>query len=376
MKTLYYGVAGEGRGHAARALGLIEHLHERHRVVVYSYGQALSLLKAACAALDVEVRPLPALEFSYNSRRTLSYTGTFFKNVGHLKDLSDIFSRVQREMERTPPDLIISDFEPVLPRVGRRLNVPFLSLDHQHFLLACDVNEFPSGLRQHALWMRTFIRLFCPEGPAETVISSFFRYRTRPRYAFAKQVGVMMRKHILEARPEDRGHLIAYVRRPDTVDLVPQLHALDHPVRVYGLGKQPRFGNVEFREIHPTRFLEDLATASALVTTAGNQLVGEALYLEKPVFAVPEPNNREQYINAHFVRAMGVGEASSAGALTRDRLASFMEKLPFYRARINRQRMCGNTVAARIIEDHLNGTFAPEAGRLVPTPLVSRHAVA
>ncbi len=376
MKTLYYGVAGEGRGHAARALGLIEHLHQRHRVVVYSYGQALSLLKAACAALDVEVRTLPSLEFSYNSRRTLSYSRTFFRNVGYLKDLSDIFSRVQGEMERRPPDLIISDFEPVLPRVGRRLDVPFLSLDHQHFLLACDVNELPSGLRQHALWMRTFIRLFCPEGPTETVISSFFRYRTRPRYAFAKQVGVMMRKHIIEARPEDRGHLIAYVRRPDTVDLVPHLHALNHPVRVYGLGKQPRFGNVEFREIHPTRFLEDLATASALVTTAGNQLVGEALYLEKPVFAVPEPNNREQDINAHFVRTMGVGEASSTAALSRACLASFMDKLPFYRARINRQRICGNAVAARIIEDHLHGTFAARGTRFAPTPLVSRHAVA
>ena len=349
---------------------------ERHRVVVYSYGQALSLLKAACAALDVEVRTLPSLEFSYNSRRTLSYSRTFFRNVGYLKDLSDIYSRVQSEMERTPPDLIISDFEPVLPRVGRRLGVPFLSLDHQHFLLACDVNELPSGLRQHALWMRTFIRMFCPEGPAETVISSFFRYRTRPRYAFAKQVGVMMRKHIVEARPEDRGHLIAYVRRPDTVDLVPHLHSLKHPVRVYGLGRQPRFGNIEFCEIHPTRFLEDLATSSALITTAGNQLVGEALYLEKPVFAVPEPNNREQEINAHFVRTMGVGEASSAAALSMARLSSFMEKSPFYRARINRQRICGNTVTARIIEDHLSATFAPEARRLIPAPIVSRPAVA
>ena len=56
MKTLYYGVAGEGRGHAARALALIEELHERHHVVVYSYGQALSLLKPACKPLGVEVR--------------------------------------------------------------------------------------------------------------------------------------------------------------------------------------------------------------------------------------------------------------------------------------------------------------------------------
>ena len=104
-------------------------------MVVYSYGQALSLLRLACAPLDVEVRPLPPLEFAYSSRRTLSYTKTFFKNVGYLKELGDIFLRVQRRMEKDGPNLIISDFEPVLPRVGRRLGVPFLSVDHQHFLL-------------------------------------------------------------------------------------------------------------------------------------------------------------------------------------------------------------------------------------------------
>ena len=375
MKTLYYGVAGEGRGHAARALALIEQLHERHRVVVYSYGQALSLLKPACESLDVEVRSLPPLVFSYNSQRTLSYTRTFFSNVGYLKDLSDIFSHVQRDMERTTPDLIISDFDPVLPRVGRRLDIPFLSLDHQHFLLACDIKELPARLRPHMLWMAAFIRMFCADGPLETVISSFFPYRTRLRYSFAKQVGVMMRKHILDAQPDDRGHLVAYVRRPETINMVRHLHELGHPVRMYGLGRQPRLGNIEFCEIHPTRFLEDLATATALITSAGNQLVGEALYLGKPVFAVPEPQNREQDINAHFVRTMGVGESASSAVLCRDRLASFVEKAPFYRARINRQRACGNTTALRVIEDHLNGAFITGENRTT-RPLVSAPAVA
>ena len=376
LKTLYYGVAGEGRGHAARALALIEQLHERHRVVVYSYGQALSLLKSACGSLDVEVRTLPSLEFSYTSQRTLSYTRTFFRNVGYLRDLSDIFSRIQHEMERLPPDLIISDFEPVLPRVGRRLGVPFLSVDHQHFLLACDLRELPPRLRPHAQWMSVFIKAFCPPGPSETVISSFFPYRVRPRYAFAKQIGVMMRRRILEARPEDRGHLVAYVRRAETIDLIPQLHALRFPTRVYGLGAQPSFGNVEFFEIHPYRFLEDLTTATGLVTTAGNQLVGEALYLGKPVFAVPEPKNREQDINAHFVQAMGVGESVSADALSTDALTSFLGKVPFYRARINRQRMCGNAIATRIIEDHLNGVYNTGEPPRVSTRVAPAPAVA
>lgn len=375
-KTLYYGVAGEGRGHAARALALIEQLHLRHRVVVYSYGQALSLLEPACAPLGVEVRALPPLEFAYSAQRTLSYTRTFFKNVGYLRDLDDIFLGVQRRMERDKPDLIISDFEPVLPRVGRRLGIPFLSVDHQHFLLACDVNELPQRLRPHTMWMGAFVRMFCPEGPSETVISSFFPYRMRARYAFAKQVGVMVRRHILDASPEDQGHLVAYMRRAETIDLVPHLRALAYPVRVYGLGAQERLGNVEFCEIDPVRFVDDLASAKALITTAGNQLVGEALYLGKPVYAIPEPQNREQDINAHFVQSMGVGESARATAIDARNLRSFVEKVPFYRARINRQRMVGNSIALRIIEDHLSGVYARGDGYVGKTPLVSAHAVA
>jgi len=339
-------------------LALIEQLHERHRVVVYSYGQGLSLLRPACAPLGVEVRSLPPLEFAYTSRRTLSYTMTFFKNVGYLKDLSGILLRVQQHMEVDHPDLIISDFEPVLPRVGRRLGIPFLSVDHQHFLLACEIAELPPALRAHTLWMAGFVKMFAPEGPSETIISSFFPYRMRPRYAFAKQVGVMMRRRILDATPEDHGHLVAYVRRPETIDILPHLHRLGCPVRLYGLGTQPRIGNVELMAIDPSRFVDDLASARALITTAGNQLVGEALYLGKPVFAIPEPQNREQDINAHFVQTMGVGECAPASAIQPRQLTSFVDKAPFYRARINRQRMCGNTVAVRIIEDHLNGVFA------------------
>jgi len=375
VRTLYYGVAGEGRGHAARALALIEQLHERHHVVVYSYGQALSLLKPACQPLGVEVRSLPPLEFAYTSRRTLSYTKTFFKNVGYLKDLSDIFLRVQKHMEIDKPDLIISDFEPVLPRVGRRLGIPFVSVDHQHFLLACDITELPPSLRAHTAWMAAFVKMFAPEGPSETVISSFFPYRTRPRYAFAKQVGVMMRRNILDARPEDHGHLVAYVRRPETIDLVPHLQRLGHPVRVYGLGEQTSVGNVDFCAIDPIGFVDDLASARALVTTAGNQLVGEALYLGKPVYAIPEPQNREQDINAHFVKTMGVGESASPTMIERQQLASFLDKVPFYRARINRQRMCGNNITVRIIEDHLNGVFAPAIASSIAKPIVS-NAVA
>lgn len=84
-------------------------------------------------------------------------------------------------------------------------------------------------------------------------------------------------------------------------------HATRREVRMYGLGAQPRRGNLVFRDIDEHRFLEDLATCDAMISTAGNQLVGEALYLAKPVLVLPEARNFEQYINAHFLARSGAG---------------------------------------------------------------------
>jgi uncharacterized protein (TIGR00661 family) len=186
----------------------------------------------------------------------------------------------------------------------------------------------------------------------------------------------MLRRRILEARPEDRGHLSVYVRRPKSVEMIEPLRGLGMPARVYGLGARERQGNVQFFDIHPERFVEDLATSTALVTTAGNQLVGEALYLGKPVLAVPEPDNKEQEINAHYVATMGVGQAVLGHQLSKQSLASFVEGTDFYRERINRQRMCGNEITLRIIEDHLNGVFARKTPSRSATTLVSASAVA
>ena len=50
----------------------------------------------------------------------------------------------------------------------------------------------------------------------------------------------------------------------------------------------------------------------AVVSTAGNQLVGEALYLGKPVLVMPERVNFEQAINAHYLEQSGAGWVEGA----------------------------------------------------------------
>lgn len=132
------------------------------------------------------------------------------------------------------------------------------------------------------------------------------------------------------------------------------------PVRIYGLGKRPREGNLDFREIDERTFVEDLASCDAVVTTAGNQLVGEALYLEKPVLAMPESNNFEQFINAFFLERSGTGagvELEKVGPLD---VVRFLERVDEFRSRIQPDLLNGNRRAIDAVLRHLPGA-APAA---------------
>jgi len=105
--------------------------------------------------------------------------------------------------------------------------------------------------------------------------------------------------------------------------------------------------------------LEDLAASQALITTAGNQLVGEALFLGKPVLAMPEKGNYEQHINAFYLKQSGLGTTVEMDMLTSERVKFFLNHFDIYQSNINSIRLCGNTTALRIINRYLPDFYYP-----------------
>ena len=131
MATIFFGVQGEGRGHAARALALVEALRPHHRLVLYANGQAFEMLEPLYVGSDVELYRLPDVAFRYGPGRRLSYVRTGLGNAHYLWRLRQLVRMVELHMEREQPDLVLTDFEPVTARAARAAGVPFLSVDHQ-----------------------------------------------------------------------------------------------------------------------------------------------------------------------------------------------------------------------------------------------------
>lgn len=347
MAKIYYGLSGEGRGHATRARTIVEGLRKRHEVVVFAPDLAYALLEPIYRGTEVRVEPLHGLKFTYDRRGRVRLLGTLMTNLSYLRAIQPRVEQLLPLFERDKPDLVLADFEPLLPRAARLCGVPFVSFDHQHYLVVNDLSSLPLSLRQRAAMAAPIVRALY-NWQVETVVSSFYRPPLRAGVTNVSQIGVLLRPELMRVRPRRDGHLLVYMRRHPAPGLFDALTATGMPVKVYGLGERPQEGNLRFFEVDERRFMEDLASCEAVVSTAGNQLVGEALYLRKPVLAVPEPHNFEQAINGHFLQQSGGGRCVTGNLSVADML-SFLDDLEVLRARIVPESVCGNREALDVI---------------------------
>jgi uncharacterized protein (TIGR00661 family) len=246
------------------------------------------------------------------------------------------------------------------------MGIPHVSLNHQHFLLTYDLRSLPAWLRLHTFYMGLVVRAY--DSPAVArVVSSFYFPPLRAGCKNVTQTGVLFRPSVLEAERSHQSHLVAYWRRQAPTGALDALADLNREVRIYGLGQEQARGRLRFLATDEERFVADLASCAALICTAGNQLVGEAIYLRKPVLAVPEPGNYEQYINAHFLARMNAGDWTPPHQFTTARVLRFLDRSDRFQSTVPATRMHGLPAVLQVLRRHLGApvdaaiTARPEA---------------
>lgn len=341
-----FGLAGEGRGHATRAVTIIRHLGPAYRFRVLTSHDAYEFLRAQIDELPgVTLRAIPGMKFFYQAGR-LDLSRSIRKGLAYLADLRPRAKRLAAEFWDDPPALVISDFESTVSWAAWFAKVPLVSLDHQHFLLAYDLRCLPWRLRLWGVGMAAIVRAH-HTWQARTIVSGFFREPLKRGYEDVVQVGPLIRQNVWEQTPRIDDYTLSYLRPKSASRTLDKLLACDQPMKVYGLGELPAQGKLSFHAFHPDRFIEHLAAAKAVVAAAGNQLIGEALFLGKPYFALPEGRHHEQLINAFFVRRMGVGDFCKLERVTTSAILKFYGRLDEYRANIaNHSKFLNGTTAA------------------------------
>ena len=121
--------------------------------------------------------------------------------------------------------------------------------------------------------------------------------------------------------------MLSYLRRHTPFAVLAALGDCGLPVRVYGLGTRAPIGSLSFHEVDDRRFVDDLVACRALIAAAGNQLIGEALHLGKPLLMLPEAARVEQWIHARFLAETGCGDSCPLEHVSVDRVAAFVAGL-------------------------------------------------
>jgi len=346
--NILYGVPGEGLGHATRSKVVIGHLlSQGHNVCVVSSSRAYQVLAANFPGRVHEIRGfhLAYKNLTVSKARTAALT---LRTAP--ENLRINFAKYRELLCDFVPDLVISDFESFSYLFAKWRRLPVISIDNMQIInrTALDV-AVPRPERGHLNLARQIVRAKLPRSQ-HYFITTFFPLPIIKDDTTL--VPPIIRPEIMAATPTKGPHVLVYQSATTQKDLVALLQGLPgQEFRVYGFNKEESHGNVQLRAFSEQGFIDDLASARAIVTNGGFSLISEAVYLHKPICAIPIPAQFEQFLNAAEVEKLGYGRHFAA--ITADNLKAFLYDLRAYEMALSSYAQHGNAVLFAALDELL-----------------------
>ena len=371
-----YALAGEGRGHAVRAISLAKGLMERgHEIDFFTCGDALGLLRETFgpdAVHDLETPRFVIVKNRVSILRTGLASIRFFSKQRRRKKQ---FAKTLRSLNI---EAVISDFEPTFPRVARKLKLPLISFNSQRFALDAKLDDVLTFRQRMQLFpIKTLCWFFAPK-PQLSLVSKGFNLK--PNKPTAHILGPMLRPEFFPGAWRPTGtHAIAYLRT-SVLQHLPAIaaHAKSHglSLKLYGHYPENVPDNVEIRPISNDGFIEDLLTADWMIQTAGTQLLGEAGTVSIPSMCIPEPGQVEQEINAILAeKTLPHVKVLHPKSTSIQEMNTLLEKCR--QTSNNLVIESGQTQAVAIVDEFLNGlehqTFTSESKQDVDLQLTNEQ---
>ncbi|WP_437329836.1 glycosyltransferase family protein [Sorangium sp. So ce381] len=310
MKILY-GVVGEGMGHAMRSRVVIEHLlAQGHELEIMASGRATDFLSKRFAG----VNRIHGLHMIYEENR-VRRGKTLWSNVlsgatGTPKNIAAYFELIKDFR----PELTVSDFESWTYLYAKLHRLPILSVDNMQIINRCTHDaEILAGHEAGFQLTRAFVKSklpFCNH----YVIATFFRPPVRKQETTL--VPPILRPEIIAANRRPGEHLLVYQTAEGNDALSATLAKTGLECRIYGMRRniteEQVEGNLRYRPFSEEGFIDDLASCRAVIAGGGFTLMGEAVYLRKPMLAVPLGRQFEQVLNARYLEREGFGRGADS----------------------------------------------------------------
>ncbi len=344
MARIVYGIHGTGHGHAMRGLTIARKLTQ-HEFLFVTNDDALNIFGS-----EFPVVTLPNLGTVFKGYK-VNLVGTLKKAVPILAQREKYIRQAQKVIEDFKADVCMTDLEFFVPQAAKRLQIPCLTLDHQHIITSCK-HELPRNM----LW-DYYVQGLTPKylfKPTEyNLIVSFYAPPVLTSYN-TRVVPPILRDKVItaRARARDDGYILVYQSNTTHQSLVQFLQkSTDRLCYVFGYRQdEGREGNVIFMRKSEETFLELLEGACYVIQGGGHTLMTESLYLGKPVLTIPILAMLEQRINALYIEKLGYGMQENMLDLKKNILQNFEEKLTYYKRNIMKNNFCGNELIFNLVD--------------------------
>jgi uncharacterized protein (TIGR00661 family) len=355
MKILY-GVVGEGMGHAMRSRVILEHLvSQEHDVEIMASGRAVDFL----AKRFEGVNRIHGLHMIYEENRVRPVK-TIVSNVvtgatGVPKNIAAYFDLITS----FKPKAVISDFESWTYLYAQTHRLPILSIDNMQIINRCTMpKDIVEGHQAEFQLTKAFIKSklpFCDE----YFITTFFRPEIRKEKT--RLFPPILRPEILAAKQRRGEHLLVYTTGEGNDTLATTLAKTGIECRIYGMRRgikeEQVEGNLRFQPFSEDKFIDDLASCRAVIAGGGFTLMGEAVYMHKPMLAVPLARQFEQVLNARYLEHEGFGKF--ADTLDDPKTVhDFIAALPACEEKLASYKQDGNKEILRALDEWLDKAAA------------------
>ncbi len=325
MARILYGICSVGIGHAVRSSVVLAHLQKNNELFIVASHKAYDYLKPRFK----NVHTIEGFELAFKKNTVLSLR-TLFRNARKLTP--ETYKRlniIEEKIRAFKPDLAISDWETFSSIIAKKNNIPLISIDNGHYIRFGDY-PFPYTHAIQYLKALIILKLLMKKANMYLVMllpGMHLKYRKN-----VYSIDPIVRNEIRNVHPTSQEYIIVYQSTKSYEKLLTILKQIKHKFIIYGFEKNEKKDNLIFKKFDGGKgFIQDLANAKALITNGGFTLISEALYLHKPILAVPVKKHFEQYLNASYVQKHHYGEMHTN--LTKEIVEKFIRNSPHYSPR-------------------------------------------
>jgi uncharacterized protein (TIGR00661 family) len=337
---IVYGISGFGNGHVARSAAIIRALLARgHRLVVFGFNNSERYITQTYPDIPVFRIKVPVLHPHPNG---LDFGKIADDPANHYPDGIQLnYRAMQNALDYFdgPPDVVLSDYELVAAQFAYATLVPLVSIDQHSKFVGFEFPDIGLYSRREDY---SRLNLFFPQATARFA-STFFKVNYPPNPAFpVTLIPPILREDVMtladETTPDEvLVYLSPFARIPQPLEEVYRVfERFPHKnFHVFLPEARADFKNIYFHVYNTQDFLEHLARAEAVISTAGHTLLSELVYLKKPMLVAPS-GTFDQHTCAQVIATNQLG--TSTRQINEALMRGFFQQLAVFRKNLEARR--------------------------------------